>query len=127
MARLMTLRIACLSTVLALLAAPAFAADYPIAGKWTYDNPSAEKAAASCGARYMEFRGEQRFDTQGGVPAYRNVAISGATPTWRVVDEFFTVQIRGRVTYTLQLIDADHIELRLAEAGKRILLRRCAS
>jgi hypothetical protein len=123
----MTFRIACLLTALGLLSAPAFAASYPISGKWTYDNPSAEKAAARCGARYMEFRGAQRFDTEGGVSEYRNVAVSGSPPSWRVVDEFFNVQIRGRVTYTLRLIDADHIELRVGEAGKRIMLRRCRS
>lgn len=110
---------------LAAAPAPALAATYPIDGRWTYDDPAAVKPAESCGPRYMEFRGAQRFDTVGGVSAYRNVAVSGASPVWRVVDEFFNVQIRGRVTYTLRLIDADHVELQLAEAGKRIMLRRC--
>ena len=122
----MNIRIACLLTAFGILAAPAFAASYPISGKWTYDDPSAEKAAPSCRARYMEFRGAQRFDTEGGVPAFRNFYVSGSTPTWRVVDEFFNVQIRGRVTYTLHLIDADHIEL-LGDGGKRIMLRRCVN
>lgn len=122
----MKIRIACLLTMLGVLAAPAFAASYPIGGKWTYDNPTAEKAAPTCGRRYMEFQGAQRFDTGGGVAGYRNVSVSGSTPTWRVVDEFFTVQIRGRVTYTLHLIDSAHIELRL-DNGRRIMLRRCGS
>jgi hypothetical protein len=126
MAGVMTFRIA-LVTALGLLAAPAFAANYPIAGKWTYDNQAADKSAATCGARYMEFRGAQRFDTEGGVPQFRNFSVSGSAPTWRIVDEFFTVEIRGRVTYTLHLIDTDHVELRLGDGGKRILLRRCKS
>lgn len=121
----MNIRIACLLATFGLLAAPAFAASYPIAGKWTYDKPSAEKAARSCGARYMEFQGARRTDTGGSVPEFRNFSVSGSIPTWRVVDEFFTVQIRGRVAYTLRLIDADHIELRPGDSGKRIILRRC--
>ena len=121
----MNIRIACLLTALGLLAAPALAASYPIAGKWTYENPSAQKAAPTCGARYMEFQGARRTDTGGSVPEFRNFSVAGSGSTWQVVDEFFTVQIRGRVSYTLQLIDADHIELRLGDSGKRILLRRC--
>ena len=121
----MPLRIACAAAALGLLAAPALAADYPISGKWTYDDPSAEKAAASCGDKYMEFRGAQRVDTGGGVAQYRNVSVAGARPAWRVVDEFFTVQIRGRVTYTLRLVDANHVELQVG--GKNVALRRCGS
>lgn len=122
----MNLRIACAVTMLGLLAAPSFAATYPVSGKWTYENASAAGAAKECGATYMEFRGVRRLDTGGGVPQFRNVAVSGSPPSWLVVDEFFAVQIRGRVTYTLQIMDGDHIELRIGESGKRILLRRCS-
>lgn len=73
----------------------------------------------------MEFQGARRTDTGGSVPEFRNFSVSGSMPTWRVVDEFFTAQIRGRVAYTLRLIDADHIELRPGDSRKRIMLRRC--
>jgi len=112
--------------MLGLLAVPSIAATYPIAGRWTYENASAAGPAQTCGSSFMEFRGAQRYDTEGGVSRYRNVDVSGARPSWRVVDEFFNVQIRGRLTYTLRLIDDDHIELSLVGSGKRILLRRCA-
>ncbi len=124
--RPMNLQIACAVTMLGFLAAPSFAGTYPVSGKWTYENASAAGAARECGSTYMEFRGVQRFDTGGGVPRYRNVAVSGSSPSWLVVDEFLAVQIRGRVTYTLRIVDGDHIELRIDEAGKRILLRRCS-
>jgi hypothetical protein len=101
-------------------------ADYPISGKWTYDNASDAGPAKDCGKRTMEFRGAQRFTTVGGVSKYRNVSVDQASPTaFNVVDEFFNVMIRGRVQYTLRVIDKDHIVLRL-ERGGSIPLRRCA-
>lgn len=122
----MNIRIVGALTAVGLLCGPAFAAGYPVTGRWTYDTATAAGPAKTCGERYMEFRGAQRFDTEGGISKYRNVSVSGSQPDWRVVDEFFNVQIRGRVTYTLHLIDSDHVELRLIDAGKRIMLRRCS-
>jgi hypothetical protein len=108
----------------ALSAAPAYAA-YPVSGRWTYDYSADKGPARECGPRHMEFRGERRFDTGGSVPDYRNVSVTRAGAQYRVVDEFFTGQIRGNVYYTLRPIDADHLELTLA-TGATILLRRCA-
>ena len=116
---------ACLLIALGLLCDPAMASIYPVSGRWTYDNASAPGAATSCGERYMEFRAAQRFDTEGGVSKLRNVSVTGTPPTWRVVDEFFNVMIRGRVSYILRLADEDHIEVRYLQGGERILLRRC--
>jgi len=111
---------------LALSAGGAAADPYPVAGKWTYEHASDPGPAKTCGTRTMEFRGEQRFDTGGSVPQYRNVIINKASPTsFAVVDEFFTVQIRGRVQYTLRILDQDHIELRFERGGAIIPLRRC--
>jgi hypothetical protein len=74
----------------------------------------------------MEFRGEQRFDTGGGVSQYRNVSVNRASQTqFAVIDEFFNVMIRGRVHYMLRVIDDDHIELHLEQGGAVIPLRRC--
>ena len=114
-----------LALIAAAFAADAARADYPVTGKWTYDNASDNGPAKDCGKRTMEFRGAQRFDTVGGVSQYRNVSVDQASATaFDVVDEFFNVMIRGRVQYTLRVIDKDHIVLRL-DRGGTISLRRC--
>jgi hypothetical protein len=115
--------------ILAAMAAggPALAADYPVAGSWGLSG-SMEKGAIDCaGRRIIEFRGHQRLDSGGGVPAYRNVSVTpeGAA-SYRIVDEFTTGQIKaGRTTLTLRKIDADHIELRPQGAGGALKLQRC--
>jgi hypothetical protein len=102
------------------------AANYPVSGTWTYDNPSGEGPAKTCGSRTMEFRGEQRFDRGGGVPGYRNLSVSRAGPdSFSIVDQFATGQITARSAYTLRKIDGDHIELQMQAGGKTIRLRRC--
>ena len=117
--------VAWLFAAMLVLGAGAAQAAYPVAGAWTYDNASRQGAAATCGPRRTEFAGNRRFDSAGGAPDYRNVSVrqTGAAQ-YRVVDEFFTGMMRGRVHYTLRLIDADHIEIKL-DAGARYLLRRC--
>jgi opacity protein-like surface antigen len=118
------------SLALALAAAAAFAAQsaaaaYPVSGYFSYRDEGGSGAAPRCGARYMEFRGERRFDTGGGVPDYRNLSVTPAgAGRFRIVDEFFTGQIRGQVHYTLRHVDPDRLELVLA-AGPVIRLRRC--
>ena len=58
--------------VLAALAAPALAAAlYPVSGKWG-QSTSAEPGPIDCAKlRVIEFKGDQRTDSKGGVPAYR--------------------------------------------------------
>ncbi|HLH92807.1 MAG TPA: hypothetical protein VKX28_30655 [Xanthobacteraceae bacterium] len=116
-----------LSTVAVVLCAGAAAADsYPVSGRWTYEHASDPGPAKTCTGRIMEFRGEQRFDTGGSVPQYRNKSVDQTSgERFAVVDEFFNVQIRGRVAYVLRLIDGDHIELHLEQGGAVIPLRRC--
>ena len=107
------------------LAAPALAASYPVAGKWGQSS-STEKGPVDCGKlRVVEFQGERRFDSRGGVPDYRAVAVGpqGATQ-WRITEEFRTGQVNGRNTLTLRLIDAEHLELHLQRGGT-LKLRRC--
>ena len=110
---------------------PAHADAYPVSGLWTYDNASDRGPAENCGRRTMEFRGDQRFDTVGGVSQYRNVSVDNAgayqnsRTDFAVVDEFFNVMIRGRVQYVLHIVDDDHIVLRLDRGGD-IALRHCA-
>jgi hypothetical protein len=103
------------------------AASYPVTGRWTYDHALESGPAKNCGTRKMEFLGARRLDSVGGVPEYRNLSVSPTSPSsFQVVDEFFTVQIRGRMEFTLRIVDPDHIEIHLVRAGKTFTLRRCA-
>jgi hypothetical protein len=108
------------------IGAPAYAADYPVSGNWTYEHATEKGPAKECGKRHMRFAGNLRYDTGSGAPEYKNVsAVQNGQESWRVVDEFFTGMIRGRVTYTLRAIDADHLELHFDRGGNTTLLRRC--
>lgn len=114
------------SLILAVLATPALAGSYPVSGKWG-QSASTEMAPIDCGKlRVIAFNGDQRTDSKGGVPAYRNrtVQASGAGQ-FRVVDEFTTGQIRNaKVNYTLRVVDADTVEMNL-EKGGTVRLRKC--
>jgi hypothetical protein len=112
---------------LCALAAPALAADrYPVFGQWG-QSASSEKGAIDCGnTRVIDFKGDQRTDSNGGVPAYRIKSITAEGPSrYHVVDEFTTGQIsNGSASYTLQQIDDDHIEINLQQGGM-LKLQRC--
>jgi hypothetical protein len=102
------------------------AASYPVTGRWTYDHALESGPAGNCGTRKMEFLGERRLDSVGGVREFRNLSVSPtSSSSFQVVDEFFTVQIRGRMEFTLRIVDSDHIEIHLVRAGKTFTLRRC--
>jgi hypothetical protein len=106
-------------------AAPALAGSYPVSGNWTYNYSPEKGPAKQCGDKHMEFRGERRFDTGGGVPDYRNISVTPAgSSEYRIVDEVFNGPQHGHMSFTLKLIDNDHIELALASGGN-IRLRRC--
>ena len=108
------------------LAAPTFAAGYPVSGRWG-QSTSTEKGAVDCSQlRVIAFNGDQRTDSKGGVPAYRLKTITEDGPTnFRVVDEFTTGQINNaRLNYTLQKVDADHIEMNM-QPGGLLKLQRC--
>jgi hypothetical protein len=112
---------------LTALAAPALAAGgYPVSGPW---GQSAEinKGRIDCGnKRVIDFKGDTRTDSKGGVPAYRikSIAAEGSS-NYRVVDEFTTGQIRnGSTSYTLHQVDDDHIELNMQQGGL-LKLQRC--
>jgi hypothetical protein len=108
-------------------APPAFAASYPVSATWTYDDVTGKGPAPNCGKRQMEFSGSQRRDTEGGVHEYRNVSVDDiGSDAWRITDEFFNGQAWGRVTFTLNRQDNDHIEIKMARGGKTFRLRRCA-
>jgi hypothetical protein len=105
--------------------AAAYAADYPVSGKWGQSN-SSEKGPIDCSRlRVISFNGNQRTDSNGGVPAYRLKSISADGTRFRVIDEFTTGQIaNARMSYTLSQIDADHIEMNLQQGGS-LKLQRC--
>jgi hypothetical protein len=102
-------------------------AAYPVSGRWTYENASAPGPAKDCSGRIMDFLGVRRHDTGGGVSNYHNVSVSQSSPSFfYVVDEFFNVLVRGRVEYTLRILDQHHIEIHVPRGGARFALRRCA-
>lgn len=106
--------------------AVAVADSYPISGKWTYDNPDAEGPADDCGKRYMSFEGVLRRDTVGGVSSFRNFSVEQiGNKSYRIIDQFDNAMINARQTYTLRLIDDDHIEID-PQTGPAVALRRCA-
>jgi hypothetical protein len=74
----------------------------------------------------IEFKGDQRTDSKGSVPAFRNKSVSPAGPSsYRIVDLFSNGQVRnGSVNYTLRLVDADHIEMNMSPGGM-LKLQRC--
>jgi hypothetical protein len=99
---------------------------YPVSGRWTYDDAAAPGPATDCKAPVMEFRGAQRLDSRGGVPAFRNKRVEKTSETsYRVVDEFNNVQTRGQTSYTLSIPDKDHLRIDYDQGGKSVVLRRC--
>jgi hypothetical protein len=101
---------------------------YPVSGRWTYQNFSGAGPSDACREPIMEFRGDYRSDTSGGVADFRNVSLTQTgTSSFELRDLFLTApNVRGHVTYTLRLIDEDHIEIYIPMAGKTARLRRCA-
>lgn len=109
---------------LPIMAGFAVAQSYPVSGKWTYEDTGGDGPAPDCGKRYMDFQGNQRFDTGGGVPGYRNRTVTQDGNEYTVQDEFNTGQISARLNYNIRRLDNDRIELKLP-ANKTIKLRRC--
>ena len=76
--------------------------------------------------RVIAFNGDQRTDSKGGVPTYRNRTVTAVSASlYRVVDAFSTGQISdAHVNYTLRKVDADHIEMDM-QHGATLKLQRC--
>ena len=106
-------------------AAPAFAQSYPVSGQWGESNTSQKGTIDCSGKRVIGFNGDQRTDSKGGVPAYRNKSVTKSDNSYRVVDVFTTGQIsQGRTSYTLKQTDADHLEM-TQQGGSTLTLQRC--
>jgi hypothetical protein len=115
-----------LALALTMLAAPALAQSYPVSGQWG-QSTSSDKGAIDCaGKRVMTFNGDQRQDSKGGVPAYRNKTVTAeGSSSYRVVDVFTNGQVNNAsVSYTLRKVDDDHIEMQQQQGGT-IKLQRC--
>ncbi len=111
--------------LLSALAFPAQAQVYPVEGKWG-QSAGTEQGAIDCtNKRVIEFSGDQRTDSNGGVPAYRNKSVvSDGSSSYRVTDEFSTGQISAaQSSYTLKKVDPDHIEMNMD--GGTVKLQRC--
>jgi hypothetical protein len=117
--------VAIIALACAALATPALAASYPVSGKWG-QSTSAKKGPIDCkNMRVIQFNGNQRTDSKGGVPAYRNKTVTpDGGSSYRVTDEFATGQITARTTYTLRIVDADRIEMG-QQGGSAVTLHRC--
>jgi hypothetical protein len=114
------------AVLLTALAAPAQAQVYPVEGKWG-QSTSGDKGPIDCtdSKRVIEFNGDQRTDSNGGAPAYRNKSVvSNGPSSYRVVDEFSTGQISaGESQYTLRRVDPNRIEMN--SSGGTTTLQRC--
>ena len=108
------------------LAAPALAQSYPVSGKWG-ESTSSEKGPIDCtgNRRVIDFSGNQRTDSNGGVPEYRNKSVeSDGQSNYRIVDEFSNAQVSaGQSEYTLRKVDSDHIVMN--QSGTALNLQRC--
>jgi len=122
----MILRTGTALLLIAALTAPALADSYPVSGRWGQSD-SGKRGPIDCtGKRVITFKGEQRFDTGGGVPAYHNKSVrTDGADQWRIVDQFSNGQISaGNTSLTLTKTDADHIVLDL-QGGHTLKLQRC--
>lgn len=127
MTTLQAMRIAfATALVVTALATPLHAQTYPVSGKWGVSDGS-QPGAIDCtnSNRVIEFNADQRTDSNGGVPAYRNKSVvSDGSSGFRIVDEFSTGQISaGQSEYTLRQIDSDHIVLNMDSGSLK--LQRC--
>jgi hypothetical protein len=129
-------RLTLISLALASAVGTACADTYPVSGTWTYENASEKGPAKNCGKKVARFNGTTRQDTATSAPEYKNVSVTrDGAGGWRLVDEFYTLQVRGRVNLSIRLLDEDHIEIQYDRvniqsdrgAGKTFLLRRCIS
>jgi hypothetical protein len=109
-----------------VLAAPALTQSYPVTGRYGESN-SSEKGPIDCtdSRRVIDFNGDQRTDSNGGVPAYRNRSVQSVGQSdYRIVDVFSNGQVSdGQSEYTLRKVDSDRIVMN--QSGTVLNLQRC--
>jgi hypothetical protein len=107
-------------------AAPALADSYPVSGRFGVVTAFTDKPLDCQGKRIVAFNGNQRTDSNGGVPAYRNRSVTAdGAARWKVIDIFTTGQIsNAQAIYTLHAVDDRHLEMVMQQGG-RLKLQRC--
>ena len=108
------------------LTAPALADTYPVSGRFGVVPGFTDKPPDCAGKRTIAFNGNQRTDSKGGVPAYRNKSVQAAgASTWRVIDIFTTGQIsNAQAVYTLHAVKDGQLEMNM-QPGGMIKLQKC--
>ena len=108
------------------LATPAYALSYPVSGRWGQSTETKPGPIDCAGKRVIRFDDVQRFDSGGGVPAYRMIDLmQSGNSDFQITEAFNTAQIKARIEYRLRLIDSDSIELIMSPGGT-LKLKRCA-
>jgi|HubBroStandDraft_6_1064221.scaffolds.fasta_scaffold207114_3 hypothetical protein len=109
----------------AVPALPGTAAEYPVSGRWSYQQQT--ENGPSCSGPTMEFNGNRRLDSGGSsAPDYRNLSVDQIDRSvYKVVDTMFTGPVQGQVSYTLRVLDDDHIEMDLQPSRGVVTLERC--
>ena len=121
MTRLLFLAALCAATT-----APALADTYPVNGRFGVVTSFTDKPLDCQGKRVVAFNGDQRTDSNGGVPAYRNRSVEAAgASTWKVIDIFTTGQIsNAQAIYTLRAVKDGQLEMTM-QPGGMIRLQKC--
>ena len=114
------------AVLVTVLTTPALAQSYPVSGRYGESN-SSEKGPIDCtgNRRVIDFMGNQRTDSNGGVPEYRNKSVQRVGQSdYRIVDEFSNAQVSaGQSEYTLRKVDSDRIVMN--QSGTTLNLQRC--
>jgi hypothetical protein len=107
-------------------AAVARADTYPVSGRFGISNWTVKGAIDCANLRVINFAGEQRTDSDGGVPGYRNNWVRReGEGRYRVADWFSNGQVRnGQVFYELLVLDADRLEM-ILDRGGTLKMQRC--
>jgi hypothetical protein len=119
-------RLLLVACALAALTVPALADTFPVDGRFAVVTSFTDRPPDCAGKRIIAFSGNQRTDSQGGVPAFRNrsVEADGAS-RWRITDIVTTGQINNaRAVYTLRALDTGRLEM-VMQPGGTLKLQRC--
>jgi hypothetical protein len=120
------LRLLPVVALIACATTPALADTYPVSGRFGVVQSFTDKPPDCTGKRTIAFNGDQRTDSKGGVPAYRNrsVTANGAS-AWKVIDIFTTGQIsNAQAVYTLRAVKDGQLEMNM-QPGGMIRLQKC--
>ena len=120
------MRLLPLAALMLCATAPALADTYPVSGRFGVVTSFTDKPPDCAGKRVIAFNGDQRTDSKGGVPAYRNKSVqANGASAWKVVDVFTTGQIsNAQAVYTLHAVKDGQLEMTM-QPGGLIRLQKC--